>query len=566
MKKQIFVLIISVFLVIGVFSQSANSSGPKDLVVLLDTSSSMSNSYRETSNYLIGSFLQENLRIGDTFHLISFSGTPKLEISRRIEGSGDVETIIARLLLMYPLYPESNISTALSYAESFAVSLPSRSKKVILISDGDAENTQNLVNDSSARFRRLGAELQYIKVPVTGNGSVRAPATSQTTQPAQTAQTTQPAQSGQSTQTAQTGQTAQTTQPATTQTAQTAQSGQSTQPTQTTQSGQTAQTTQPAQTAQSGQSTQATQGGQETQNTQAAQTNETAQQTQSSSPGESAQVASQAATQESSAPSSTQTQAPAQSQAQSAHGPSGTNASPSAGSISAGNIPLPLIIGLGLLLLLLLIGIIIFVSRRLVKSPNRVLAKAATPSPSTPASSAAKTVPLSASQNKATAIPKKVTETRKTDQVLEYPPRKLKPLPKDKVYDESAYGNGGPLLLNLFVEDQNTAIGKRNIHSLKPGYSFTIGGGKSDFLIFLVPIPPRIADVSYDGRNCSFIPRKPQYFPDIGSQTIPNCIGKTFRVISDKKYELHIRLERYEDPLQALNKLLCSIKMPGPVL
>jgi hypothetical protein len=142
----------------------------------------------------------------------------------------------------------------------------------------------------------------------------------------------------------------------------------------------------------------------------------------------------------------------------------------------------------------------------------------------------------------------------------------MKPLPKDKVYDESAYGNGGPMLLNLFVEDQNTAIGKRNIHSLKPGYSFTIGGGKSDFLIFLVPIPPRIADVSYDGRNCAFIPRKPQYFPDIGSQTIPNCIGKTFRVISDKKYELHIRIERYEDPLQALNKLLRSIKVPGPVV
>jgi len=564
MKKPIFVLIFAVFYIFGIFSQSVNSSGPIDLVVILDTSSSMSGSYRETSNYLIGPFLQEHLRIGDTFHLISFSGTPRLEISRRIEGSGDVETIIARLLLMYPLYPESNISTALNYAENFASSLPNRSKKVVLISDGDAENTQNIVNESSTRFRRLGAELQYIKVPVTGNSSVTTPApqapagsqTAQSTQPTQ-AEPTQAAQTQQTTQTTQSGQS---TQP--TQAAQTVQSGQTTQPAQNTQSGQTTQPTQATQTAQSGQTTQPaqnTQSGQEqnTQSTQAAQTeqatettrpSESTQQTQSPSPGESPQASGQATTQESGTSGSTQAQAPVQSQAQSAQGSSG------------GRIPLPVIIGLGLLLLLLLIGIIIFASRRLHKSPNRVLAKATAPGPSAPGTSAVKKEPFTA------ASPKKVTESRKTDNSLTYPPPKIKPLPKDKVYDENTFGNGGSVLLNLFVEDQNTAIGKRNIHMLKPGYSFTIGGGKSDFLIFLVPVPPRIADVSYDGRNCVFIPRKPQYFPDIGSQTIPNCIGKTFRVISDRKYELHIRLERYEDPLQALNKLFRSIKAPGPVV
>jgi len=553
MKKTIFVLILNIFLAFGIFCQSANSSGPIDMVVVLDTSSSMSRSYRETSNYLIGPFLLDNLRIGDTFHLISFSGTPKLEISRRIEGSGDIETIITRLLLMYPLYPESNISGALSYAESFASSLPSRSKKIVLISDGDAENTQNLVNDSSARFSRLGAELQYIKVPVTSNGSVRAPATSQNNQTAQTVQTTQPTQSGQAAQTTQPTQTTQSTQ-----TASGGQSVQATQPAQTTQSGQTAQANQ---NVQSGQETQNTQAAQAVQTNETTQPSESAQQTQSSSPGASTQASGQATTQENNASGSSQTQAPVQgtSQAQPAQGSSGTSVSS-----SALNIPLPLILGLGLLLLLLLIGIIIFVSRRLDKSPNRVLAKAAAPGPSKPAPSAARTEQVTASRKPDQVS--KPAQIRKTDQILEYPPPKMKPLPKDKVYDESTYGNGGPLLLNLFVEDQNTAIGKRNIHSLKPGYSFTIGGGKSDFLIFLVPVPPRIADVSYDGRNCAFIPRKPQYFPDIGSQTIPNCIGKTFRVISDKKYELHIRLERYEDPLQALNKLLRSIKVPGPVV
>jgi hypothetical protein len=35
------------------------------------------------------------------------------------------------------------------------------------------------------------------------------------------------------------------------------------------------------------------------------------------------------------------------------------------------------------------------------------------------------------------------------------------------------------------------------------------------------------------------------------------------RVVSDKNYELHIRIDRYENPLTALNRLLNSVKTPG---
>jgi hypothetical protein len=123
-------------------------------------------------------------------------------------------------------------------------------------------------------------------------------------------------------------------------------------------------------------------------------------------------------------------------------------------------------------------------------------------------------------------------------------------------------------MLSLFVEDQNTAIGRRNIHLLKQGYSLSIGGGKSDFLIFLVPLPPAIAEIRYNGRSCDLIPRKPQYFPDLGSSELANCIGETVRVVSDKRYELRFRFELYEDPLQALNRLLTSVgsaeKSGGP--
>jgi hypothetical protein len=116
-------------------------------------------------------------------------------------------------------------------------------------------------------------------------------------------------------------------------------------------------------------------------------------------------------------------------------------------------------------------------------------------------------------------------------------------------------------MISLFVEDQNTNIGRRNIHTLKAGNRYTVGGGKSDFLIFLVPLPPCIGEIHFDGEQCTFVPKKSRYFPDIGSEAVPNCIGKTIRVLSDNHYQLSFRMERYEDPLKALNRLLNSVNV-----
>ncbi|GHV16756.1 hypothetical protein FACS189493_3150 [Spirochaetia bacterium] len=116
-------------------------------------------------------------------------------------------------------------------------------------------------------------------------------------------------------------------------------------------------------------------------------------------------------------------------------------------------------------------------------------------------------------------------------------------------------------MIALFVDDQNTNIGRRNVHSLKAGNSYTLGGGKSDYLIFLVPLPPHIGELRFDGKGCTFVPTKPHYFPDIGSEPVPNCIGKTIRVVSDRDYQLTFRMQRYENPLTALNQLMQSINV-----
>ena len=593
MKKTIFVLLLILGIVYGVFCQSSGVgviSGPMDLVVLLDTSASMSNSYQATSDYLIGPFLKEFLRIGDTFHLISFSGSPKVEISRRIEAVGDVEAVIGRLLLMYPLDPQSDVAGALTFAEKYSSSLPgNRYRRVILITDGDAPGTQNLVTDSSNRLKSQGGDLQYIKVPVTGNGpsSGRPVQTAQAApQAAQSAQPVQPAQSG-------------------AQTAQTTQTGQSAQPSQSTQTKQTAQTAQSTQTAQGGAPASQTPPAQ-TQaksNTPPAAAQEPASPPVTSKPDQIQAPAqttgtSQAGSSASSAPSASGTEAlppaaggttPPAGSTSTSSGQSGgtaqTGASqPSSGqtvqppqsqgtqqtqtqtaqsseasqsgtsgraAIFSGDIPLPLIIALIILALLILGLIIFFAARHLHNSPNRVMAQAA--------------APMDYSDRVDAHRQEQIKDAELMGDYAKARATQRKPMPKDQVYDAPVQESEGPLMLNLFVEDQNTAIGRRNIHAIKAGYTFSVGGGKSDFLIFLVPIPPHIADVQINGNNCTFIPRKPQYFPDIGSQSVPSCIGKSIRVISDKNYELHIRMERYEDPLKALNKMLHSISVPGEV-
>jgi hypothetical protein len=122
----------------------------------------------------------------------------------------------------------------------------------------------------------------------------------------------------------------------------------------------------------------------------------------------------------------------------------------------------------------------------------------------------------------------------------------------------------GPLLLNLFVEDQNTNIGKRNIHNLKSGYKLSLGGGKSDdFYIFLVPMPANIGEIRRNGSQLTFTPHKPKYFPEIGSNEIKDCINKTINIVSDKNYEMRFRFEMYEDPLVELNRILNSLNVPG---
>ncbi|GHV86396.1 hypothetical protein AGMMS50230_20040 [Spirochaetia bacterium] len=214
-------------------------------------------------------------------------------------------------------------------------------------------------------------------------------------------------------------------------------------------------------------------------------------------------------------------------------------------------LPLPLLIAIGLLLLLVVLVIIILMARRLHASPNKVMAAAGTVGA---AGAGAGTIAGRAEENAADLLNR--FATRQAEASLKGPRRRY------PYQDDPNQFLTNPPILNLFVEEQNTAIGKRNVHALKKGSVYSVGGANSDFLIFLVPIPGRIGQLQYDGTNCTFTPLKPKYFPDIASTPVNECIGKPIRILSDKNYEIFFHFERYRDPLIALNQLLHSIQVP----
>ena len=115
-------------------------------------------------------------------------------------------------------------------------------------------------------------------------------------------------------------------------------------------------------------------------------------------------------------------------------------------------------------------------------------------------------------------------------------------------------------MTELFVYNQTTSIGKRNIHMMKSGIRLSIGGSKSDdFLIFLVPFPANLAQVQYDGNDYRVSILKPEYFPYETSNTIYPCSGRDITAVSKKGYHVTFTFRGYEDPMIRLNTILTSI-------
>ena len=110
-------------------------------------------------------------------------------------------------------------------------------------------------------------------------------------------------------------------------------------------------------------------------------------------------------------------------------------------------------------------------------------------------------------------------------------------------------------LVEMRVQGQNTRIGFRNIHRIKRNRRKTVGGGRSDFVIFLVPFPRHIAEIHYDGERYRFSPTKSEYFPEQKGD-VADCLGKDIRARSKRGYDVVLQFRRYVSPLEEINRIL----------
>lgn len=114
----------------------------------------------------------------------------------------------------------------------------------------------------------------------------------------------------------------------------------------------------------------------------------------------------------------------------------------------------------------------------------------------------------------------------------------------------------------LDVLGQNPNVGKRNIKTMHAGGKRSLGGGSSDFLVFLLPIPRRVADVHYDGENITVVPVRRSYFP-YAEGPLEDCLGRDIALHLPDGKILTMRISRYTPPVEQINKLLHCIDSPG---
>ncbi len=102
----------------------------------------------------------------------------------------------------------------------------------------------------------------------------------------------------------------------------------------------------------------------------------------------------------------------------------------------------------------------------------------------------------------------------------------------------------------------------RNVQSLSAGGQKSIGGGGSDFLMFLVNVPRRSAELHFDGEKLAFVPLRPELFPELKGN-VEDCLGVEIPMISRSGYPLKLRFVAYEKPADKINRLLHCIDTIG---
>jgi hypothetical protein len=149
-----------------------------DLVVMVDTSASMFPYFDDVMNYLVQDLLVQKLHRGDTFHLLSFSSVPEVEISLEVNSEAAAQRAFGRVLLLHALGRYTDLVAAVQFLYKYCEELPeSNRKQIILITDGvhdpppDSPNrlseqaVRSVIQETASAMKRAGWTFNILKVP-----------------------------------------------------------------------------------------------------------------------------------------------------------------------------------------------------------------------------------------------------------------------------------------------------------------------------------------------------------------------------------------------------------------
>ena len=171
--------VLIVFILLAAVSLAAE---PMDMIVLLDVSQSMFPYFDDTINFLLKDLIDGHLQTGDGFHLLSFAGSPEQEIHRVINSESDMEAVLARIMLLHPLGRHTDLLFAMNYLYDYVSRLPLRtSKNILILTDGihdpppgtsypaetaaQRENNREEVTRVATKMKREGWQVRLIQFP-----------------------------------------------------------------------------------------------------------------------------------------------------------------------------------------------------------------------------------------------------------------------------------------------------------------------------------------------------------------------------------------------------------------
>jgi len=617
-------------------SAISDETDASDVVVLLDVSQSVLPYFHDITDYVVSSVVKDFIRLGDTFHLLSFGETTQVEIAQRISTEEDVKSVLARLYLLYPLARNTDLVSAFSYLSQYLSDLPeTRSKVVVIITDGihnpsskspafglSSEEANSEIEVTASKIKRNGWPVYIIKVPFSAErAAAEASSPSAPTNAAGSALSAQAAQKGAKGApqgdylgTIAKSLDANVTDYSPSDKAETARKSLS-----------LPEVVFPSNLGKKGytfsfplrvHNSSETEVGLELQKVMADGSDILSKKSfLSLGPGRSGVMNIAVALPPS-------MESGEKNLGVDLYFADGLRVSPSHGTLAFILAPSPLaslfksgqrvvlfiiFVALGLIAILAVISLIRRAPRRAaapVVAAVRESAEASKRSPAgtEPAFAAAPPKPTApvfekaAGRGKAPAYPSTVpvavepalagakstptavagmgrgslSPAAKVEQAQPQAIEKaaggaLSPAPREKAGPayEARIARPGSIQLELRVAEQNPHIGMRNVQTIHSGASRSVGGGRSDFLVFLVPVPQRSAEIHYDGETCTFVPLRPEFFPELGGRPLADCLGKEIAMVSKKGYRMSLRFSKYEAPANKINRLLHCIETPG---